>query len=226
MSGRQVPKASSSRFSCLTDFSKSEKDSRPSWSWSCEWKHWTCSRCQLLFLLLILYTGLVFVFLIAIITCLDFVDAEEFTLTGRVVRTISPSSSLCSPPALWSLHQGPRLWAVWSDCPSTYESSPPGRYSCHHSGHTHESSLSHAGRDWILAESNTTTLYCICMQDLHFILSSKVPRRKTDSPSIHSFKLTYPSLSLSNVLKTGTQIIIIYTEYNCIKSTLTSNYKD
>lgn len=41
---------------------------------------------------------------------------------------------------------------------------------------------------------------------LHWILSSKVPRRKTESPTTHSLTLTKLSLSLSNVLKTGGQI--------------------
>lgn len=45
-SGRHVPKASSKRFSSFTDFSKSVKDSLPSWSWSCKINDMLfCFRC-------------------------------------------------------------------------------------------------------------------------------------------------------------------------------------
>lgn len=48
MSGKQGPKASKRRFSSLTDFSKSVKESLPSWSWSCKRKGTLQQRITLL----------------------------------------------------------------------------------------------------------------------------------------------------------------------------------
>lgn len=49
---------------------------------------------------------------------------------------------------------------------------------------------------------NCRTRLCVWFESLHLIFSSKVPRRKMESPFIHSLTQMKLSLSLSNALKT------------------------
>ena len=52
-----------------------------------------------------------------------------------------PSSWPWSPPGLWCPRRGLPPSPAWSDCSSTCETSPPGRWSHRHSSHTRQSSL-------------------------------------------------------------------------------------
>lgn len=105
----------------------------------------------------------------------------------------SPSSWVWSPPGLWFLRLGPPLWAYWSGCSSACETSPLWRCSCHRWSHRRESSLRCAEEVRVITGIiQITSLIFLCVWDegSHLIFSSKVPRRKTDSPWIHSFILT------------------------------------
>lgn len=142
-------------------------------------------------------------------TQLHFFCCLVTTTTFTSISSVTlPSSSVWSPPGLWCPRQGPPHWAAWPGCPSACETSLPGRCSCLHSGRRRENNLSsstererrtrqqRSDRRGLARDTPRTD------EGSHRIRSSRVPRRKTESPTTHSLTLTKLSLSLSNVLKT------------------------
>ena len=111
-------------------------------------------------------------------------------LTVISTRSLMPSSGSSSVSCLIRL-----FFNMWNISSREMKPSPFKSYTSKQSGH----------RNKTTRVIRVITLFyypwkyaCI----LHLIFSAKVPRRKTDSPSVHSLTLTKLSLSLSNARKT------------------------